>query len=137
MIYKTPDLDALVLDALRATDLTATVAVLMPQEPSAELPLIVARQVPGGTSNAMGMVTGIVDVQSLAATRRAASELSRDVQAALHSACRSRFLGTDGYLCRFEPVTGAPVEIRVGVPTPDTNLFRFQATYRITARASL
>ncbi|MGP3940510.1 phage tail termination protein [Streptomyces sp. 6N106] len=135
--HATPDLDGLVTDALRAANLGATVRVLMPDNPASELPLIVAHQVPGGSANRMGVVTGNVDVQVLAATRREASALARNAFAALDNACRNRFTIADGHLNRFVSVSGAPAELRTGTPDSGPSLFRFQGTCQITARANL
>lgn len=135
-VIATPDLDALVLEALRATGLGATVRVTMPEYPAEELPLVLARQVPGGDAGRLGTVTGVVDVQALASTRREASDLARQVVSALQSACLDRFAGPAGYLNRF--LGGSPpTELRTGEPMPGPTLFRFQTTCRVTARANL
>lgn len=134
---RTPDLDALVLDALRAAGLGATVLVNVPAQPANSLPLIVAHQVPGGTSNRLGVVSGIVDLQAFAATRKAASELARDAYSALMDACKNRFGNSEAHLSWFHMTSGAPVEIRTGDPAPNPALFRFHTTCRITARLTL
>lgn len=136
-VYPTPDLDSLVLDALRAANMGAEVRILMPEKPSDHLPLVVARQVPGGTATRLGTVTGNVELKALAATRREASDLARRAAAALAEACRSQFQGADGHLRRFTSATGAPVEQRTGAPVPGPNLFVFRATVRVSARATL
>lgn len=135
--YATPDLDLLVTGALRAADLGARVFVLMPDNPADELPLIVAHQVPGGTATRMGTVTGVVDVQTLASTRRAASDLAREAVRALTDACRGQYADSGGYLSRCTTPGGAPAEIRTGAPSPGPSLFRFQVTCQVSARANL
>ncbi|MFF2808639.1 hypothetical protein ACFVT2_15980 [Streptomyces sp. NPDC058000] len=128
-----PDMDALVTDALRAGLSGATVRVLWPDDWADRLPLIVARRVLGGSSNPLGIDMALIDVQCAAPDRRDASRLARTARVALAEACRAQFRGADGYLIRFEDVSG-PAEIRVGQPQPCPHLFRFQATYRVTAR---
>lgn len=137
MIPATPDLDALVLEALRAANLGADVRVMVPTNPAENLPLVVAHQVPGGSTPGMGSITGNIELKALAATRREASLLARNAYAALIAACRARFQGTDGHLGWFRPVGGAPTEQRVGEPAPTPNLFVFRTTVSVTARATL
>lgn len=130
-----PDLDALVLSALRAADLGATVAVKWPAGSwESSLPLIVARQVAGGDANRLGRITGLIDVQCAATTRKAASELARTARVALADACTDQFKGSDGYLSHFYDVMAGPTEITSGTVATDPDLFRFQATYRVSAR---
>lgn len=130
-----PDLDALVLSALRAADLGATVAVKWPAGAwESSLPLVVAHQVPGGDANRMGRITGLIDVQCAATDRKEASDLARTARVALADACTAQFKGTDGYLSHFYDVTAGPVEITTGTVAADPALFRFQATYRVSAR---
>ncbi|MEW1673043.1 hypothetical protein AB0O47_07310 [Streptomyces noursei] len=128
-----PDVDALVLDALRVGLGGATVRVAWPGDWADQLPLVVAHRVPGGTANPLGIDVALIDVQCAAPDRRDASRLARTARVALAKACRAQFRGADGYLSRFEDVSG-PAEIRVGDPTAGPDLFRFQATYRVTAR---
>ncbi|KWT60600.1 hypothetical protein ADL21_18280 [Streptomyces albus subsp. albus] len=128
-----PDVDALVTDALRAGLSGATVCVLWPDDWPDRLPLVVAHRVPGGSSNPLGIDVALVDVQCAAPDRRDASSLARVARVVLAEACRNQFRGPDGYLSRFEDVTG-PAEIRTGTPAAGPDLFRFQATYRVTAR---
>ncbi|ANZ19951.1 hypothetical protein ACH4YO_19220 [Streptomyces noursei] len=128
-----PDVDALVVDALRTGLSGATVRVVWPEDWADRLPLVVARRVPGGSSNPLGVDVALIDVQCAAPDRRDASRLARTARVALAEACRDQFRGADGYLSRFEDVSG-PAEIRVGEPAAGPDLFRFQATYRVTAR---
>lgn len=131
-----PDLDALVTSALREALPDATVMVLAPTDPQSRLPLITARQVSGGALNSRGLVTGTVDVQTMAAVRRDASLLSRRAWAVLSDACAAQFADEDAHLCAFSALSGGPAEVRTGQPAPDVALFRFQFTCRITARTS-
>ncbi|UQA92864.1 phage tail termination protein [Streptomyces halobius] len=128
-----PDVDALVVDALREGLSGATVRVAWPDDWADRLPLIVARRVPGGSSNPLGIDVALIDVQAAATDRREASRLARVARVVLADACRGQCRGTDGYLSRFADVSG-PAEIRTGEPTAGPDLFRFQATYRVTAR---
>ena len=130
------DVDALVVDALRAADLGATVSVLWPQNWQSALPLIVAHQVGGGRADPRGITVAIIDVQTVAATRREASDLARAARQALIDASVSRFSNGDGHLGRFSDITAGPVELRVGDPQPLPTFFRFQATYQLVVRPS-
>lgn len=134
MIRQFPDLDALVTDALRAGMPEATVRVLWPTDWADRLPLVVARRV-GGASPNVGVDVALVDIQCAARDRRAASALARTARTVLMAACRAQFAGPDGYLTRCQELAG-PAEIRTGDPMPEPDLFRFQATYRVTARPS-
>ncbi|MEU7636562.1 MULTISPECIES: hypothetical protein [unclassified Streptomyces] len=128
-----PDVDALVTDALRQGLSGATVRVGWPADWADRLPLVVARRVSGGTATPQGIDVALIDVQCAAVDRRDASRLARTARVALAEGCRAQFRGVDGYLSRFEDVSG-PAEIRVGDPPAGPDLFRFQATYRVTAR---
>lgn len=133
MIPLLPDTDALVTDALRASMPTSYVCVLWPDDWSEKLPLIVARRVSGTAPDFRGIDAAVIDVQCAATTRREASLIARTARVVLATACRDQFQGDDGYLTRFEEVTG-PAELRVGAPDNGPDLFRFQATYRVTSR---
>ncbi|WP_309248669.1 hypothetical protein [Streptomyces sp. MNP-20] len=128
-----PDVDGLVTAALRQGLSGATVRVMWPQDWADRLPLVVAARVPGGTTDARGLDVALVDVQAVATDRREASRLARVARVVLADACRAQYRGPDGYLSRFADVSG-PAEIRTGAPSPGPELFRFQATYRVTAR---
>ncbi|KIZ17330.1 hypothetical protein [Streptomyces natalensis] len=128
-----PDVDALVVDAFRDGLSGATIRVAWPEDWTDRLPLVVARRVPGGSSNPLGIDVALIDVQAAATDRREASRLARVARVVLADACLKQWQGPDGYLSRFEDVTG-PAEIRTGEPTAGPDLFRFQATYRVTAR---
>lgn len=134
MIPILPDVDALVADALRENLPGANVCVLWPREGWSELlPLVVARRVSGSAPDARGIDVALIDVQCAAGTRREANTLARTVRVVLAGACRDQFRGSDGYLTRFQEVAG-PSELRVGEPEAGPDLFRFQATYRVTTR---
>ncbi|MGG7570377.1 hypothetical protein [Streptomyces sirii] len=126
-------MDALVVDALRDGLTNAAVRVAWPDDWADRLPLVVARRVPGGSANPLGIDMALIDVQCAATDRREASRLARVARVVLADACVKQWHGPDGYLSRFEDVTG-PAEIRTGEPTAGPDLFRFQATYRVTAR---
>ncbi|PBC84584.1 MULTISPECIES: hypothetical protein [unclassified Streptomyces] len=128
-----PDVDALVVDALRAGLKGATVQVLWPEDWAGALPLVVARRVAGAAVDSLGLDAAVIDVQCAASGRREASALARTARAVLLNACRAQFAGMDGYLSHGEDVAG-PFEIRTGNPAPGPDFFRFQATYRVTAR---
>lgn len=136
MTYLTPDLDALVASALRAADLGATVVVNRPPGTIAEhVPLVVARQTPGGSATTHRSVTGLVNVQVFAADRREASQLARSVVAALVDAARDRFSTPDGYLNRVSTPGGAPVELPDA--DRDSAYYRFSVSCRVSARSNL
>ncbi|MGG7572590.1 hypothetical protein [Streptomyces sirii] len=126
-------MDALVVDVLRDGLKGATVRVLWPEDWADALPLVVARRVAGAAVDPLGLDAAVIDVQCAAPSRRDASALARTARAILLNACRSQFTGMDGYLSHGEDVAG-PFEIRTGNPTPGPDFFRFQATYRVTAR---
>ena len=128
-----PDVDELVTDALRAGLPGVTVRVLWPNDWAERLPLVVARRVAGAAVDPVGLDAAVVDVQVAAPTRREASALARTARTVLLVACRAQFRGTDGYLSHGEDVSG-PFELRTGQPDSGPDLYRFQATYRITAR---
>lgn len=128
-----PDVDELVTSALRVGLPTATVRVAWPEDWSYALPLVVARRVAGTAVDPVGLDAALIDVQCAAATRSGASALARTARVVLLSACRAQFHGQDGYLSHGEDVAG-PFEIRTGSPEAGPDLFRFQATYRVTAR---
>ncbi|GAB7185929.1 hypothetical protein ATKI12_5760 [Kitasatospora sp. Ki12] len=133
MIPVLPDTDALVTAALRAGLPGANVRVLWPDDWSTRLPLVVARRVAGAATNPAGVDAAIIDVQCAATTRREVSVLARTTRTVLLAACRAQFAGPDGYLSTGADVSG-PAELRTGAPTTGPDLFRFQATYRITTR---
>ncbi|MEV7925309.1 hypothetical protein [Kitasatospora sp. NPDC088779] len=133
MIPILPDTDALITDALRAGLPGATVRVLWPDDWSTHLPLVVARRVDGAASSSAGVDAAIIDVQCAASTRREASLLARTARTVLLAACRAQFAGLDGYLSTGAEASG-PAELRTGTPTAGPDLFRFQATYRVTTR---
>ena len=131
-----PDVDELVTSALRAglPDGVA-VRVLWPADWVDVLPLVVARRVGGTAIDPIGLDAATVDVQAAATTRRAASTLARTARVVLLGACRVQWRGRDGYLSHGEDVSG-PFELRTGEPVAGPDFFRFQATYRVTARPS-
>ena len=132
-----PDLDALVLAALRASDLGVPASVLMPQGDAEHVPRVIARQVSGGSGTRLGTVVGIVDLQALDTTRAGASSLARRAVAALMDAARAQFSHGGAHLGTATLAAGGPTEIRTGDPAPDPSLFRFQTTLRVTARTTL
>ncbi|KIZ14512.1 hypothetical protein [Streptomyces natalensis] len=133
MIPVLPDIDELVTSALREGLPGVTVRVLWPEDWQHALPLVVARRVAGAAISPVGLDAAVIDVQCAASTRREASALARTARAVLLRACVAQYHGVDGYLSHGEDIAG-PFEIRTGMPEPGTDLFRFQASYRVTAR---
>ncbi|MYT30469.1 MULTISPECIES: hypothetical protein [unclassified Streptomyces] len=131
-----PDIDELVRAALTAELPQAKVFTLWPDDWAEHLPLVVARRVAGAAPDPRGLDAALIDVQAAAGDRRAAHYLARQARAVLFDACAAQFSYTDagGYLSHFQGETSGPAEIRDSHPTPGTDLFRFQATYRLTAR---
>lgn len=135
MIPTMPDVDRLLTDAVREGLPEARVCVLMPPDWLESLPIVLIRQVPGGSSDFRGVATVTVDVQAIAGTRRDASALARNARAALVAACAAGFSNGEGYLGAFRDVSGLPVEIRGGQPGDDPHQhFRFQGTYQVVVR---
>ncbi|WP_446033492.1 phage tail termination protein [Streptomyces gossypii] len=133
MIPTLPDMDALVTEALRSGLPGVAVRVSVPADWLTLLPLVTALRVGGVSPDPRGIDRALVDVQALAATRREASAVARSARVTLASACRTQFRGSDGYLTHFEEVSG-PRELSTGEPDDGPDLFRFQATYRLTSR---
>ncbi|MDG4857358.1 hypothetical protein P8605_04165 [Streptomyces sp. T-3] len=132
-----PDVDELVRAALTAGLPSGTsVFTLWPDDWPQRLPLVVARRVAGAALDPRGLDAAVVDVQCAAPDRRTAHRLARQVRAVLFDACAAQFTypEAEGYLSRFAAEPSGPAEIRDTFPTPGADLFRFQATYRITAR---
>src|SRR5690606_39650946 len=92
-----PDVDRLLTDAVREGLPEARVCVLMPPDWLESLPIVLIRQVPGGSSDFRGVATGTVDVQAIAGTRRDASALARNARAALVAACAAGLSNGEGY----------------------------------------
>jgi len=128
-----PDVESIVLAALRDGLPGAAVRVVWPADWAEVLPLVVARRVSGAAVPGPGLDVAVVDVQSAAPTRPAAALLARRVRPALLAAARTQYAGADGYLGHVEETAG-PVELRAGSPTPGPDLFVFGSTYRVTAR---
>jgi len=133
-----PDLDVLVREALTAALPDASVWSLWPEDWAARLPLVVAHRIPGGGAPDPRFLDGaLVDVQTCAADRDAASLLARRARAALWDACEAQFASAaaGGYLSRFASEFGGPTELRTGDDAVlAADAFRFQATYSIQAR---
>ncbi len=129
-----PDVDLIVAAALREGLPQATVRVLWPDDWADHLPLIVVRQVAGGSADRRGIGVAVIDVQCADSDRRNASALARTARTVIAGACISQFSGPGGYLNRFADVTGGPYEIRTGTPESGPDLYRYQATYRVTVR---
>ncbi|GAA1160923.1 hypothetical protein F4556_005184 [Kitasatospora gansuensis] len=138
MTVPLPDTDALVRGAL-AAGLAATgaqVFTLWPDDWTSWLPLVVARRVGGSAVDPRGLDAAVIDVQCAAADRSAASLLARQAGAALFDACTAQWPdpAAGGYLSHFGDDVSGPAEIRTGSPAAGPDMFRFQATYRVTAR---
>lgn len=136
MNYDLPDLDDLVTSALRAGMPGVNVRVLWDGDVRALTPTVMARRVAGaGAADPRGIDVGTVIVTSAAETRREANALARTANAVLAAACRAQHAGDSGYLTRLVVISG-PAELRTGDPAPGPDLHIFQATIRVTARAS-
>lgn len=131
-----PDIDELVRAALAAGLPQAHVLTLWPDDWGQRLPLVVARRVAGAAPDPRGLDLALIDVQTAATDRRIAHRLARQARTVLFDACTAQFTHpeAEGYLSHFGAETSGPAEIRDAHPTPGADLFRFQATYRITAR---
>nr|WSZ97274.1 hypothetical protein OH820_17860 [Streptomyces sp. NBC_00857] len=131
-----PDIDELVRAALTVELPQAHVFTLWPDDWVERLPLVVARRVAGAAPDPRGLDAALIDVQCASADRRAAHRLARQARVVLFDACAAQFThpDADGYLSRFTAETSGPAELRDPHPAPGADLFRFQATYRITAR---
>ncbi|OKI71419.1 phage tail termination protein [Streptomyces sp. MJM1172] len=125
-----PDVDALVLKALRARLTAVRVAVDLPADWDAASPLVVAHRVGGAAPDARFLDRALMDVQVWHTDRREASKLAREVRAILFDACRTAVSDAEGYLSNFTEVSGP------WSPGPGdyANLSRFIATYQLTAR---
>ncbi|QPB09696.1 hypothetical protein CPT_Shaeky_009 [Streptomyces phage Shaeky] len=125
-----PDVESLVLTALRARLPAVRSVVEVPADWDAASPLIVAHRVGGAAPDPRFVDRALMDVQVYHTDRRAASKLARDVRAILVDACRSNVADAEGYLSSFTEVTGpwSPG------PGDHANLSRFIATYQLTAR---
>lgn len=132
-----PDLDILVRAALTAGLPDASVWTLWPDDWAARLPLVVARRVSGGADDPRFLDRALIDVQTCAADRTAASLLARRARAVLWDACANQFASTaaGGYLSRVVDEFGGPAELRTGNDAlSHADAFRFQATYSLQAR---
>ncbi len=131
-----PDTDALVRGALTAALPGTQVFTLWPDDWASRLPLVTARRVGGAAVDPRGLDAAVIDVQCAAADRNAASLLARQARAALFDACTAQYrdVAAGGYLSHFGDEAAGPAEIRTGTPAASPGLFRFQATYRVTAR---
>ncbi|RKN09643.1 hypothetical protein [Streptomyces radicis] len=129
-----PDVDALVTAALRAgLPRGVAVRVLWPDDWPKLLPLVVVRRVGGTAVDPIGLDAAVIDMQCAAPTRREASALARTARVVLLGACRAQFAGEGGYLSHGED-QGGPFEVRDQDPAAGPDLFRFLATFRVTAR---
>jgi hypothetical protein len=125
-----PDVDALVLKALRARLTAVRVAVDLPADWDAASPLVVAHRVGGAAPDPRFLDRALIDVQVWHTDRREASLLARTVRAILVDACRTAVSDAEGSLSHFTEVSGP------WSPGPGdyANLSRFIATYQLTAR---
>lgn len=134
MIRTLPDMDGLVLAAIRDQLPDVNARRRVPDNWLTLLPMVVAHRVPGSSSaDSRGVDVAVMDVQCLAADARASSALARDVRAALLRAARDRYRGTDGYISRVTDIS-TPSEIPAGSLATGPDLVRYSATYRVTAR---
>ncbi len=126
-----PDPDFVLVDALRAAlPDDVTVVNLRPDPFLDRLPLVQARTVSAPATQMLAHRTyADVDIQSWAATRRAASDLDDACLAALLAARGVAHSG--GYISRID-VQSLGSELRV--PDQPGQVFRWQAGYRLTIR---
>lgn len=125
-----PDVEALVLKALRASLPAVRCVVEQPADWDAASPLVVAHRVGGAAPDPRFIDRALMDVQCFHVGRPEASKLARDVRRILVDACRANVADDEGHLSGFTEVMGP------WSPSPGdhANLSRFIATYQLTAR---
>ncbi|WP_411140248.1 hypothetical protein [Streptomyces sp. x-80] len=135
-----PDADELVRHALAAglaeRGVPASLWTLWPDDWYGQMPLVVARRVPGGAApDPRGVDAAIITLTACASDRRAASLLARQVRTVLYEQCTHQFAdaGAGGYLHAFAEYA-APAEDRAPGPVLHADVFRFTATYRVITR---
>lgn len=135
-----PDADELVRLALAAglteQGVTASVWTLWPDDWYAQMPLVVARRVPGGAApDPRGVDSATVTLTACARTRSAASRLARQARTALFGQCNDQFASIEagGYLSSFGE-DSAPAEDRAPGPQLHTDAFRFTGVFRVITR---
>jgi hypothetical protein len=128
-----PDVESLVLKALRAGLPDVRAAVDYPADWDGTSPLIVTHRVGGAAIDPRFADRALMDVQCFHTDRREASRLARKVRAVLVDACRTKVADAEGSLAHFTEVTGpwSPG------PGDNANVSRFIATYQLTARPAL
>ncbi len=135
-----PDADELVRLALAAglaeRGVTASVWTLWPDDWYTQMPLVVARRVPGGAApDPRGIDSAAITLTGCASTRAAASRLARQARTALFDQCVDQFADADagGYLSSFGE-DSAPAEDRTPGPVLHTDAFRFTGTFHVITR---
>lgn len=132
MVRTLPDDEALVLEALRTYVSTpATFHVEVPTDWNKKLPYGVVAKVPGGKSQDPRFIGhALFSVQAVATARKAASDLAREMLAALLQARIDSFGNDEGFIAHFQ-VTKEPVPVRDGLVGKHPDSFMFDATYTI------
>ncbi|MEU6633813.1 hypothetical protein ABZ905_36925 [Streptomyces parvus] len=127
-----PDVENLVLTALRARLPAVRVVADLPADWDAASALVAAHRVGGAAPDARFYDRALMDVQVFHTDRRTASRLAREVRAILVDACADGFSDAEGSLSNFTEVSGP------WNPGPGDypNLSRFIATYQLTARTA-
>ncbi|MGW6602033.1 phage tail termination protein [Streptomyces sp. NPDC055036] len=127
-----PDIEALVLEAVRARLTAVRVVADLPADWDAASPLVAIHRAGGAAPDARFYDRALMDVQVWHTDRRSASRLGREVRAILVDACALQFSNAEGSLSHFTEVSGP------WNPGPGdyANLSRFIATYQLTARTA-
>jgi hypothetical protein len=132
-----PDVDDLVRKAYTAALPGVTVVTVWPSDWAQQLPLLVARKVPGSAAvDPRGLDRSTISVTTCAATRGEASLLARQARKELFDACTAQFADEEagGYLSHFNELVG-PFWQRAGDSALNhSGVYRFEATYQVTSR---
>lgn len=130
-----PDVEMLLLAALRAEFPTANYGTQIPGDLSERLPFNTVKRAPARQFHPLLATRPLVDIATWDDDRKAASDLARDL-------CEFITARRCGGLVSFAEAINEPFEIRDtsgldGSSTaPAQGLYRFQATYRLVVRAS-
>jgi hypothetical protein len=132
MVRRLPDDEALVLEALRNyVTIPATFHVEVPTDWNKKMPYGVISKVPGGKSQDPRFIGhGLFSAQAVATTRKAASDLAREMLRAMVEARVHSFGNAEGFITHFQ-VTKEPVPVRDGLVGKHPDSYMFDATYNI------